>query len=145
MLLLRTFVERAAAELPSLLIKTDEPLCEHTSFRIGGNAAVMVFPKNEAELCACRKLLWELRIEPLILGAGTNVLAPDEGVARVVICLKGALCGLRRIGESTIEAFAGEVLSRTALFARDCGLTGLEFAHGIPGTVGGGVYLNAGA
>ena len=145
MLLLRTFVERASSELPDLELRTAEPLCEHTSFRIGGNAAVMVFPKSERELCACRKILFELNTDPLILGAGTNVLAPDEGLERVVICLKGALCGIRMTGETQFEACAGETLARAALFARDHGLAGLEFAHGIPGTVGGGVYMNAGA
>ncbi|MBR2977602.1 MAG: UDP-N-acetylmuramate dehydrogenase [Oscillospiraceae bacterium] len=139
------FAERAASALPGLSIKTEEPLREHTSFRIGGGAAVMVFPKNETELSVCRKLLSEMEIEPLILGAGTNVLAPDEGLQRVVLCLKGALCGIRAVGDTQIEAWAGEQLSRTALFARDHGLSGLEFAHGIPGTVGGGVYMNAGA
>lgn len=143
--MLKLFAERAAAALPELQIKIGEPLREHTSFRIGGGAAVMVFPKNETELSVCRKLLSEMEIEPLILGAGTNVLAPDEGLERVVLCLKGALCGLRMAGDTQIEAWAGEPLSRTALFARDHGLTGLEFAHGIPGTVGGGVYMNAGA
>lgn len=145
MLLLRSFIEKAASALPELQILKDEPMSEHTSFRIGGRAAAMVFPKSEAELSACLGLLAELRIEPLILGAGTNVLAPDEGLDRVVICLKGTLCGARRIDETRLEVCAGELLSRAALFARDHGLSGLEFAHGIPGTVGGGVYMNAGA
>ena len=84
-------------------------------------------------------------ISPRILGAGTNVLAPDEGLREVVICTKDALTGLCDLGGGKIEAFAGETLSKTAVFARNLSLTGLEFAHGIPGTVGGGIYMNAGA
>ena len=84
-------------------------------------------------------------MKPRILGAGTNVLAPDEGLDGLVICTKDCLLGLRALEGGRIEAMAGETLAHAAVFARGQSLTGLEFAHGIPGTVGGGVYMNAGA
>ena len=87
----------------------------------------------------------ELDITCVILGAGTNILAPDEGCRGLVICLKDALTGIRPEGQTGLQVFAGESLARTAVFAKNHALTGLEFAHGIPGTVGGGVYMNAGA
>jgi len=122
-----------------------EPLSRHTSFRIGGPAEVMVFPKNTEELSKTLKTSVILGCTPLVLGAGTNVLAPDEGMNGVVICLKDCLDGIEPIGECCIRVAAGVTMSRMAVFAAGLGLGGLEFAHGIPGTVGGGVYMNAGA
>ena len=80
-----------------------------------------------------------------ILGAGTNVLAPDGGIPGVVICLKDCLGGMEKLDDTHVRVFAGVTMTRAALFAADLGLSGLEFAHGIPGTVGGGGYMNAGA
>ena len=131
--------------LPDLKILDEEPLARHTSFRIGGPAAIIAQPATAEALSELLKFLAARGISPRILGAGTNVLAPDEGLREVVICTKDALTGLRDLGDGKIEAFAGETLSKTAVFARNLSLTGLEFAHGIPGTVGGGIYMNAGA
>ena len=131
--------------MPDLKILEEEPLARHTSFRIGGPAAIFAQPAAVEALSELLKFLAARGISPRILGAGTNVLAPDEGLREVVICTKDALTGLRDLGDGKIEAFAGETLSKTAVFARNLSLTGLEFAHGIPGTVGGGIYMNAGA
>ena len=131
--------------LPDLKILDEEPLARHTSFRIGGPAAIFAQPATVDELSKLLRFLAVRGISPRILGAGTNVLAPDEGLREVVICTKDALTGLCDLGGGKIEAFAGETLSKTAVFARNLSLTGLEFAHGIPGTVGGGIYMNAGA
>ena len=131
--------------LPGIRLLEEEPLARHTSFRIGGPAAVFAQPSSAEELAALLRLLSEKNIRPRVLGAGTNVLAPDEGLREVVVCTKDALLGLTGLGGGEIEAGAGETLSKTAVFARNLGLTGLEFAHGIPGTVGGGIYMNAGA
>ena len=133
-----------SARLPELEFDPACPLAAHTSFQIGGNAP-MAFPKTESELAALLRLLNENKLPFRVLGAGTNVLAPDEGVSELVICTKNALTGLRLLDGERIEAMAGQTLTRTAVFARDNGLSGLEFAHGIPGTVGGGLYMNAGA
>ena len=131
--------------MPDLKILDEEPLARHMSFRIGGPAAIFAQPATVDELSKLLRFLAARGISPRILGAGTNVLAPDEGLREVVICTKDALTGLCDLGGGKIEAFAGETLSKTAVFARNLSLTGLEFAHGIPGTVGGGIYMNAGA
>ncbi len=122
-----------------------EPLSKHTSFRIGGPAAVMAFPRSAQALSKLLVFCTEAGIDPVILGAGTNVLAPDEGLERLVICLKDCLSGMEQISENAIRVYAGVTMARAAGFAASLGLSGLEFAHGIPGTVGGGVYMNAGA
>lgn len=133
------------AMCPDAAFAENEPLSAHTSFRIGGPAALMAFPKNEDELAVLLRAASQCGVKPRILGAGTNVLAPDQGLDGLVICTKDCLLGLRALEGGRIEAMAGETLAHAAVFARGQSLTGLEFAHGIPGTVGGGVYMNAGA
>lgn len=126
-------------------LKYNEPMAHHTSFRIGGNAEIFAMPKNRKELT---QILWIAAVlgeKPAILGAGTNVLAPDAGLRGIVICLKDCLDGMERMDANHIRVMAGVTMSRAAVFAANQGLGGLEFAHGIPGTVGGGVYMNAGA
>ena len=115
------------------------------SFRIGGDAEVMAFPKTKIELADILKACAKLNCKCAILGAGTNVLAPDEGVRGLVVCLKDCLGGMERLDETHIRVMAGVTMARAAVNAANMGLTGMEFAHGIPGTVGGGVYMNAGA
>ena len=131
--------------LPEEILKFNEPMSSHTSFRIGGRVEVMVFPRNGQERRAALKVSAILDTKPAILGAGTNVLAPDNGISGVVICLKDALLGKDRLDETTIQVMAGETMTKAAIFAANLGLSGLEFAHGIPGTIGGGIYMNAGA
>ena len=131
--------------LPDIKLCFNESMAKHTSFRIGGEAEVMAFPKNREELAELLKVSVLLDTKPAILGAGTNVLAPDEGLRGLVICLKDALDGMERLDETHIRVMAGVTMTRTAMFAAGLGLSGLEFAHGIPGSVGGGVYMNAGA
>jgi UDP-N-acetylmuramate dehydrogenase len=126
-------------------VKYNEPMSRHTSFRIGGGVEVLAFPKSREELSALLKRCQELDVKPVILGAGTNVLAPDEGMKGVVICLKDCLDGMELLDDAHIRVMAGVTMTRAAVFAANHGLGGMEFAHGIPGTVGGGVYMNAGA
>ena len=128
-----------------ICIRYGEPMSKHTSFRIGGNAEAMAFPKNREELSLLLNWSCLLDRKPVILGAGTNVLAPDEGVEGLIICLKDCLDGMERLDDRRIRVMAGVTLSRAAVFAASQGLSGMEFAHGIPGTLGGGVYMNAGA
>ena len=128
-----------------ICIRYGEPMSKHTSFRIGGNVEAMAFPKNREELSLLLNWSGLLDRKPVILGAGTNVLAPDEGMEGLVICLKDCLDGIERLDDRRIQVMAGVTLSRAAVFAASQGLSGLEFAHGIPGTLGGGVYMNAGA
>lgn len=126
-------------------IKMNEPMSKHTSFHIGGEAEVMIFPKSVEQMSAVMRKCAQLRIFPRILGAGTNILAPDEGIEGIVICLKDCIGRMELTRENTIESMAGVTMTRLAMYAANQGLSGLEFAHGIPGTVGGGIYMNAGA
>ena len=142
---LTVFQRKMDSLLDGVELRFSEPLHKHTSFRIGGNAEVMALPKNAEELARILKVSALLDNKPAILGAGTNILAPDEGVGGLVICLKDCLSGMERLSENRIRVMAGVTMTRAAVFAANLGLSGLEFAHGIPGTVGGGVYMNAGA
>lgn len=139
------FQKKIGILFPKISICFEEPLSKHTSFRIGGPAEAMAFPKNREELAELLKksCLWDRK--PVILGAGTNVLAPDEGMKGLIICLKDCLDGMERVDGTSIRVMAGVTMARAAVFAASQGLSGLEFAHGIPGTIGGGVYMNAGA
>lgn len=139
------FQQKLSAFLPDLKVCFGESMAKHTSFRIGGAAEVMAFPKSAEELAQLLKVSGLLDTKPAILGAGTNVLAPDEGLRGLTICLKDALDGMERLDDTHIRVMAGVTMTRAAMFAAGLGLSGLEFAHGIPGSVGGGVYMNAGA
>ena len=142
---LTEFQKKIAALLPNLELRMNESMAKHTSFRIGGGAEVMAFPKTETELAELLKVSALLDWKCAILGAGTNVLAPDEGLTGLVICLKDCLDGMEALSDTRIRVMAGVTMSRAAVFAANLGLSGLEFAHGIPGTIGGGIYMNAGA
>ena len=140
-----TFQQKIAALFPDIVMGLSEPMAKHTSFRIGGAAEVMAFPKNAEELRMLRDFAIQANVPCAILGAGTNVLAPDEGIPGLVICLKDCLDGIQILEDNRLCVYAGVTMTRAAVFAAAHNLSGLEFAHGIPGTVGGGVYMNAGA
>lgn len=139
------FQQKITALLPGIICKFYEPMSKHTSFQIGGPAEVMLFPRSTDELADILKVSSLLDCKCAILGAGTNVLAPDAGLDGMVICLKDGLADMKRIDRTRILVGAGVTMARAAVYAAGLGLSGLEFAHGIPGTVGGGVYMNAGA
>lgn len=130
---------------PNVELRMEEPLFKHTSFKIGGPCEVFALPKTEEELSCL--LAWAKRqgITPAILGSGTNVLAADEGYRGLVVCTRAMGETLEQAGDTVLRASAGVTLARLASFAASLGLSGLEFAHGIPGSVGGGLYMNAGA
>ena len=142
---LTDFQRKITAFLPEIELRLDEPMANHTSFRIGGGAEVMAFPKNAKELSRLLKTSALLDCKCAILGAGTNVLAPDEGISGLVICLKDCLEGMEKLDDTHIRVMGGVTMARAAVFAANHDLGGLEFAHGIPGTIGGGIYMNAGA
>ena len=142
---LTDFQRNISALLAGIDLRFDESMAKHTSFRIGGPAEVMAFPRNAAELSAVLAAAAQLQVKPAILGAGTNVLAPDAGLKGLCICLKDALDGMELLEGNCIRVMGGVTMTRAAVFAANHGLSGMEFAHGIPGTVGGGVYMNAGA
>lgn len=137
--------QKLADKLSGIELRFSEPMSKHTSFRIGGDVEVMAFPRSREELARILQTSDLLDIRPIILGAGTNVLAPDEEIQGLVICLKDCLDGMEQLDDTHIRVMAGVTMTRAAVFAANLGLGGLEFAHGIPGTVGGGVYMNAGA
>ena len=139
------FQVKFSEKLPAVDLRMNEPLAKHTSFKIGGPAEVMAFPADVEQLGLILKTSRELDCNYAILGAGTNILAPDEGVKGLVICLKDCLDKMERLDGDRIRIGAGVTMARAAVFAAGLGLGGLEFAHGIPGTVGGGIYMNAGA
>ena len=133
------------SQIPGLEVRAHEPMAQHTTFRVGGPAALMALPKRLEELSAVLRAAAEAGIVPFFLGKGSNLLVADEGVDRFLIKLAGGLTRLERDGETGLYLGSGLSLAQAANFAAGCGLTGLEFAHGIPGTLGGGVYMNAGA
>lgn len=145
MMELTAFQRQVAASAGEIALRFNEPMARHTSFRIGGNAEVMAFPTDASQLAKLLNVANTLQVCPRILGAGTNVLAPDEGLPGLTICLKDCFDGMERLDDNRIRVAAGVTMSRAAVFAANLGLSGLEFAHGIPGSVGGGVYMNAGA
>ena len=138
------FDTQQARLMPELTVLRDEPMNRHTTFRIGGAARRMVQVQTCAELAALLSLAEENEIPYFLLGNGSNLLVSDDGIDRLVIHT-GALDRLERVGEDTLYAEAGVSLARLAVFARKQSLTGLEFAHGIPGSLGGAVCMNAGA
>ena len=132
-----------ARALPGLEMRREEPLRDHTSLHIGGPAKLLLLPASTAELAELCRVLRSLGEKPLLLGNGTNVLAPDEGIDGAVIVTKNA-GGIRRT-ERGLEAECGASLTRLAAWAGEQGLSGLEFSYGIPGTLGGALVMNAGA
>lgn len=142
---LTVFQQKISAFLTDIELRFDEPMAKHTSLRIGGPAEVMAFPKSREDLSKILRASALMDEKPAILGAGTNILAPDDGIRGLVVCLKDCLDGMERLDETRIRVMAGVTMTRAAVFAANLGLSGMEFAHGIPGTVGGGVYMNAGA
>jgi len=137
--------KRIADYLPDLKVTADEPMSRHTSFRIGGPARRMAFPQNGEQLVLLMGFAEECGAETLVIGNGTNLLAADEGLDRLVVDVSAAMHGVQGGENGTVTAEAGVSLVRLADFACKQGLTGLEFAHGIPGTLGGAVCMNAGA
>ena len=123
--------------------KSYEPMRNHTTFKIGGNADVFISIGSEQELKAVLNAAKECETPCFILGRGSNLLVSDGGIAGAVISLD-ALDGIEVRGD-TLVCGAGASLKKVCLAARDASLSGLEFAYGIPGTVGGALYMNAGA
>ena len=140
--------DKVALELSKLIgisnVKTDEPMKNHTSFKIGGSADVFVVPENVETLKKVYAYCKDNKIDVFILGNGTNIIVRDKGFRGVVIKILENMSNYE-IKNDTIIAEAGILLSRLSHLAYENGLTGLEFAEGIPGTLGGAVTMNAGA
>ncbi|MBE6954961.1 MAG: UDP-N-acetylmuramate dehydrogenase [Ruminococcaceae bacterium] len=139
------FAAELAAAYPQIPLRLNEPMAAHTTFRIGGPAACMALPQDAQQLKDLLLFAQQRELPVLLLGGGSNLLCPDEGLQALVIKTKEGLTNLERIGKNRIRAHSGVTMARLAQFAAQNGLSGLEFAQGIPGTVGGGIYMNAGA
>ncbi len=127
-------------------VKTGEPLSGYTTFRTGGPADILAEPASEADLAAVMKVLREENVPYIALGNGSNVLVKDEGYRGVVIIIGEGLGGVEVDEENAVvKAGAGVMLGEVARAAARASLSGLEFASGIPGSLGGGVFMNAGA
>ena len=121
----------------------NEPMRNYTTFKIGGNADLMIFPESLRELSALLAYMRQENIEFFVLGNGSNLLVSDEGLRIPVI--KTEKFDFIEIDGTELTVGSGVTNAKAAVFAMKNGLSGLEFAHGIPGTVGGAVVMNAGA
>ncbi len=124
-------------------VKTQEPLDRHTTFRIGGPAEYYVAPRSEAEVGAVCALAQAANVPLRVLGNGSNLIVPDAGVTGIVLHVARALAGVER-NDHEVHAGAGLPLVQLMQFAARQGLEGMEWACGIPGTVGGALLTNAG-
>ncbi|MGM9521353.1 MAG: UDP-N-acetylmuramate dehydrogenase [Oscillospiraceae bacterium] len=131
------------AQFHDAVIREDEPMSAHTTFRIGGRVRALMIPKSTDELCFIESRLRKLDIPFLIIGNGSNLLFSDRYHELVVIKTSGL--DELTVNDGVISAGAGVLLSKIASAACLNGLAGFEFAGGIPGSLGGAVYMNAGA
>ncbi|MBC2715799.1 MAG: UDP-N-acetylmuramate dehydrogenase [Desulfobacteraceae bacterium] len=126
-------------------VRFDEPMAPHTSFRVGGPADAYVTATDENEMTYLIKWVKENNLPFFIIGGGTNLLVKDQGIRGVVISMADGLVKISQHGATVLSAMAGASLSALCRFAINHGLSGLNFALGIPGTVGGAIRMNAGA
>lgn len=122
-----------------------EPMTQHTTFKIGGNAELFIEPTDVEQLRNVLSQAKNLGIKVTIIGNGSDLLVDDKGIEGAVICLSGSFASIENRGDKAIYCTAGTSLSQLCYNAYQNGLSGLEFAWGIPGNVGGAVYMNAGA
>ena len=121
------------------------PMSKYTSFKTGGNADLLIIPASIDSLQEIIKKCKELNIKPFVMGNGSNLLVTDNGYKGVIIKIGSNLSSMKLLDENTIECETGTMMKVLCNFALDNSLTGLEFAFGIPGNLGGAVYMNAGA
>lgn len=136
--------DRLCREVPGLELRREEPMARHTTFKVGGPATLMALPGTEEELLVTVRTALEEGITPLFVGNGSNLLVDDAGLDALVVKTAPRVSRVE-VRENTLRAGAGISLAQLASEAADHGLTGLEFAHGIPGSLGGAVVMNAGA
>lgn len=139
--------ERLAAlcQLEKIPVLWDEPMKNHTSFKIGGPAAALCAPKDRQQLRELVGFVQREGVDSWYIGNGSNLLISDEGLNGIAILLDSGFDGEIEVDGTVLLAPAGKKLSAVCAAACAAGLTGLEFAYGIPGSVGGAVYMNAGA
>ena len=138
-------IQEIKKTMPGLTLLENEPMNTHCSFRIGGPARALAVPQDISGLTQICYLLKKHELAPYILGNGTNILFPDEGLKDLFLISTEKLDKIFLLPDGAVYAEAGVSLSKLATFAQQNSLKGLEFASGIPGTVGGGLIMNAGA
>ena len=141
---LTSFISQLSVSIPAQRMLMDEPMSEHTTFAVGGPADILVLPQSVKEMSLAIRAARSLELPVTVLGGGSNVLVRDGGIRGVVIQLNQMTKVLSCNG-TKILASAGYMLKDVCQFAQQQGLTGIEFACGIPGTLGGAVFMNAGA
>ena len=141
---LTTFVSELSNSVPMERILLDEPMSEHTTFAVGGPADVLILPESVKEMSLAIRAARRLELPVTVLGGGSNVLVRDGGIRGVVIQLN-TMTKVLACHDRKILASAGYMLKDVCQFAQENSLTGIEFACGIPGTLGGAVFMNAGA
>lgn len=145
MLVTDALIRDIRAAFPGLALAENEPMSRHCSFRIGGEARLMAAPASEGEAAGLLRALGRAGVAPLIMGNGTNLLVTDSPLDAVAVRFGDLMAEVEYLGGGRLRAGAGIPLARLAQAALSYSLTGLEFAHGIPGTLGGAVSMNAGA
>jgi len=138
------FLTKLQSIVPASRLLMDEPMAKHTTFQIGGPADYLVLPGSAEEVSAVQSAAREYSVPVIALGKGSNVLVLDGGIRGLVIKI-GETMGSMHNGGTTVVGGAGAALGDVSRFAASCGLTGMEFAVGIPGSVGGAIFMNAGA
>ena len=126
------------------IVRYDEPLKSHTTFKIGGNCIALIEPREISDIIEAVKICRKNNIKFFVIGNGSNLLVPDEGYNGVIIKLKSEFSKIEVEGDYLIVN-SGAKLSEVYTVAYENSLTGFEFASGIPGTIGGAIYMNAGA
>lgn len=121
------------------------PMCEHTTFKIGGAADVLIFPSSAEDVSKIFRLVEMFDLPCVVLGNGSNVLVRDKGIRGAVVKFTEKFFGGIKCDGQRLTACAGAKLKDVSICAADNGLTGLEFACGIPGSIGGAIFMNAGA
>ena len=137
-------IQKLSSLLSDKKVRINEPMREHTTFKIGGNAQVMVFPESIEEIKTIIDISKEFNTRVFVLGNGSNLLVADDGIKGIVLKLDSNF-SVVKVDEDTIYAASGAHLSKIANICLENSLTGFEFASGIPGTLGGAVKMNAGA
>ena len=141
---LKALASEIARLLPETVLVTDYPMAEHTTMRVGGCADLAVLPESTKSLCEAARLCSLYRIPFAVLGRGSNLICADAGYRGVILSTE-RLKTITLKSETTIYAECGVTLNALADSALEAGLTGAEFLYGIPGSVGGGLTMNAGA
>lgn len=126
-------------------VRADEPMNRHTTFKIGGKAKIYIKVGDVSNLSTLLKECCKEKIDYMIIGKGSNLLVSDEGIDKAVFSLDGEFKQMALLDDTTVYCGAGASLASLCKFALNNGLSGLEFAWGIPGSVGGAVFMNAGA